>query len=434
MRIMKRYILILLCAISLSSCAGMLNESSPAAISPDSVTEKEIPALRYGMYNAVQNGPGVYSYMCFDLFGGDVTLPNYNPIDVINSYFSPLNSYTTSQWGNYYATLYEVNNVIACIEKFPNAENATQILGEAHYFRAWIYMNLLIRFGDVPILRKNTMDKVARNPVEEVWAFIDEELDLATKCVTESSNYYMVSPNAVTALKARVRLYEKRYKEAAQLAESLIKSGAYKLDSFADIFGTFPEDERTTNTETIFAFSNYMTESSINISSHYYTYGHPNKGMGTYRLMPEIVSSFVSGDNRKSVSIININGTDCLNKYPSGQAGTDPFNVSRIAEMYLISAEAQGFDNQVANGLARLNELRAARGLGAVSASNANALLDLVLAERRLELLGENQMWYDWIRTDKAEEKLGIKEFQKLFPISGKELQLNELLTPNPGY
>lgn len=434
MGIMKKNILILLCASLVISCADMLNQYPTAAISPDAVAEKDIPAMRYGMYYAVQNGPGVYSYMCFDLFGGDVTTPNYNPIDIINSYFSPLNSYTTGQWTNYYATLYEVNNVIEVLERFPDAENAGQTLGEAHYFRAWIYMNLLTRYGDVPILRKNTMEKVARDPVEQVWAFIDEDLEMAKNHVTESSNYYMVSPNAVTALTARVRLYEKRYKEAAQLAESLITSGLYKLDDFATIFGTFPEESRQTNKETIFAFSNYMTESSNNISSYYYTYGHPNKGMGQYRLTPGIVSSFSSTDKRKNISVINIEGTDCLNKYPSGQAGTDPFNVSRLAEMYLISAEAQGFDGQVANGLARLNELRAVRGLGNVSASNAEDLLNLVLEERRLELLGENHMWYDWVRTGKAVERLGIKEFQMLFPISGKEIQLNELITPNPGY
>lgn len=431
---MKKYILLLSCVLTVLSCADMLNQYPNAAISPDAVTEKDIPAMRYGMYNAVQNGPGVYSYMCFDLFGGDVTTPNLNPIDVINSYFSPLNSYTTGQWSNYYSALYEVNNVLEVLEEFPDAEGASQTLGEAHYFRAWIYMNLLTRYGDVPILRKNTMEKVARDPVEKVWEFIDEELELAKEFVTESGSYYLISPNAVTALTARVRLYEKRYAEAAELAESLITSGLYKLDEFSTIFGTFPEESRKTNTETIFAFSNYVTESSNNISSHYYTYGHPNKGMGTYRLTSDIVNSFTAVDKRKTISIINIEGTDCLNKYPSGQAGTDPFNVSRLAEMYLISAEAQGFDQQVANGLARLNELRAKRGLGNVSASNAEELLSLVLEERRLELLGENHMWYDWVRTGKAIDRLGIKQYQTLFPISGKEIQLNDLITPNPGY
>ena len=114
---------------------------------------------------------------------------------------------------------------------------------------------------------------------------------------------------------------------------------------------------------------------------------------------------FGANDTRKEMSVINIAGTDCLNKYPSGQTGKDPVIVSRIAELYLISAEAQGR----AKGVGRLNELRR-------------------------ELLGENFIYHDMVRTGRAVERLGIQKFQLLLPIPGKELQLNPLLEPNPGY
>ena len=41
-------------------------------------------------------------------------------------------------------------------------------------------------------------------------------------------------------------------------------------------------------------------------------------------------------DKRKEVSIINVGAEPCINKYPSGQTGTDPVVMSRLAEMYLI--------------------------------------------------------------------------------------------------
>ena len=70
-----------------------------------------------------------------------------------------------------------------------------------------------------------------------------------------------------------------------------------------------------------------------------------------------------SNDNRKARSVIYEGGYYRLNKYPAGQSGTDPVIISRIAEMYLISAETQGYPN----GVARLNELlsgkRSWRGL-----------------------------------------------------------------------
>ena len=54
--------------------------------------------------------------------------------------------------------------------------------------------------------------------------------------------------------------------------------------------------------------------------------------------------------------------------------------------------------------------------------------------ERRRELLGENFIYHDMVRTGRAVERLGIQKFQLLLPIPGKELQLNPLLGPNPGY
>ena len=106
-------------------------------------------------------------------------------------------------------------------------------------------------------------------------------------------------------------------------------------------------------------------------------------------------------------------------------------NVSRIAEMYLISAEAQGYPN----GVARLNELREARGLAGVTVTNQDNFLDAVLKERRFELFGENHRYYDLVRTGKAIETLGIKEFQLLFPIPDTEItKSKKVLVQNPGY
>lgn len=423
----KNIITIFAAMLALNSCSGFLDQYPHAAIAPDAVTAKDIPAMRTGMYNSVQNTPGVYSYMIFDILGGDMTQTSYNPIDVINSVMSPLSSTITNQWYGYYDALYQVNNMIAAAERFPEAAESAVSLGEAHYFRAWIYLNLVTRWSDVPILRQNTMEKVARDPAADVWAFIDEELELAGSLLGESDSYYYVSGDAVKALAARVRLYEGRNEDAAALAEELITSGGYSLDSFATIF----DISRPTNSETIFAFLNLnAAESSINISDLCHTYGYVNKGQGRYLVTEQAVNMFPAGDERTAISILDVDGVKCMHKYPSGQAGRDPFIVSRLGEMYLVSAEAQGYPA----GVARLNELRNFRGLPDVSVANADQFINAILDERRRELMGENHIWYDFVRTGTAIERLGIQEYQQLFPIPGKELQLNDLLEPNPGY
>ena len=406
------------------ACGRKLDLYPSSAMAPQAVTSKDLPALRVGMYNDMQNDPGVYSFILFDLLGGDINTASNAPIDLINNILSPLNSMIAGGWNGYYSALFQVNNVIGICEEMEASENRNRTLGEAHYFRALIYYNLVTRWGRVPVLKKNTLEKPFRDPVADVWKFIEEELNAATALLGTSTSYYYVSADAATALKARVFLSQGKMTDAATLAEGLILSGRYQLDAFEKIF------RKQTNTEIIFAFENLSEESGNNISDLFYTYAHPNKGQGSYRVSQQLVNAYTGTDKRKTISLINIAGTDCVNKYPSGQTGKDPVIISRIAEMYLISAEAQGR----INGLARLNQLRSYRGLLPVSATTDDQYTELILEERRLELMGENFRFYDLVRTNKAVQKLGIRTHQALLPIPGRELQYNTNLEPNPGY
>lgn len=422
---MKTYILPLIYFVSLFySCSGELDQYSHSAISPDAVNEKDIPAVRFGMYNRVQNAPGVRSYIMFDMLGGVLATNTGNARDLINSTLSPLNSYISSSWNGYYSALYQVNNMLDISNRFPHSEIGQLARGEAYYFRAYIYYCLVSRWGRVPILRQNTLEKVPRNPEIEVWEFIEENIENALSILGSTSTFYLVSSDAALALKARVKLSQGKTQEAANIAEELIMSGAYKLDSFEKIF------RKEMNNEIIFAFENLTEESSINISDLYYTYGHPNKGQGTYKPTPQVVALFTDQDNRKSISLVNISGSDCINKYPSGQTGTDPLIISRIAEMYLISAEAKGRSA----GVNRLNDLRTYRGLDAIYPTNNDTYMDAILDERKRELLGENFIYYDYVRTGRAKSELELLDHQRVLPIPGSELQLNPNLEPNPGY
>ena len=116
-----------------------------------------------------------------------------------------------------------------------------------------------------------------------------------------------------------------------------------------------------------------------------------------------------------------------LNKY-NNYASTNPIPVSRLAEMYLISAECSGLDG---GGLERLNQLRAQRGLPAVSPKTEEELLDAVLAERRLEFLGEGFRWFDLVRTGKLVTTLGMEEKYTVFPIPQAQIDLNSRLEQN---
>lgn len=428
--LMKNNILFILSLIFLlSSCAGTLDQYSHTAIPPDAVVEGDLPAVRTGMYNRVQEAPGTLTYVIFDFVGGDINQKEYTPIQLIDAQLKS-GSTMSGEWNGFYSALYQVNNTMYVASRLPGSPIQKTVLGEAHYFRAFIYMSLVTRFGGVPLLRENTQDIVARSSAEECWELIYEDITKAVELLGTTNTYYYVSKDAAKALKARICLYMGKKDEAKNLAEELITSGKYKLDTFENIFNTYPT--RKNNSETIFAFlCQDQAQSGIQIGNEFYSYDYVYKGKGTYTVPQSFYDSWESNDNRKARSVISEGGYYRLNKYPAGQGGTDPVNISRIAEMYLISAEAQGYPA----GVARLNELRQARGLSGASATNQESFVNAVLKERRYELFGENHRYYDLVRTGKAIETLGIKQFQLLFPIPDTEItKSKKILVQNPGY
>ena len=131
---MKKIIYIFLGCLLWTSCSGMLDIESHSAVSPGSVTPKDLSALRMGMYNKVQNSPARESYITFDILGGDLTQSTGNARDLINSVLSSLNSIVATSWNGYYNALYQVNNVISIVEDLPESDLRNLIIeiGRAH--------------------------------------------------------------------------------------------------------------------------------------------------------------------------------------------------------------------------------------------------------------------------------------------------------------
>jgi hypothetical protein len=422
---MKRTLTYLLIGASLLySCGDKLDIYPRSAVAPESITEKDLPALELGMYNRVQNNPPTESWILNDMVGGTLQGSTSTPFDLINNTLSPLSGTISGAWNGYYTALYQVNNVLKITGSLDASPVRNRVKGEAHYFRGMLYYYLVTRWGGVPLLRENTLDALPRSSPAEVWGLIEEDLQQSIDLLGTSSGYYYVSQDAARALLARVKLTQGKMGEATQLAESLITGGKYSLDGFEKIF------RKIQNTEIIFAFVNNTEESSNAISNLFYTYAHANKGGYFYRPPQNVMDLFVPEDKRRAISVDVVAGNNVINKYPSGQGGRDPVIISRLGEVYLISAEAQGRNL----GLARLNELRAFRGLGPVFPATDIAFIDAIIAERRRELLAENFMYVDLVRTGRAKTVLGILDHQLVLPIPNTELRVNPKLVPNPGY
>ncbi|MFC0317989.1 MULTISPECIES: RagB/SusD family nutrient uptake outer membrane protein [Olivibacter] len=417
-------ILAVLMLVSFSSCTK-LDFYPQTSVAPETVNERDMDALLNGMYNAVQNNQGRESYIMFDLVGGNlINASGGSELAFIRNILRTDYNLVNNNWSGLYQSLYQVNNVLHIMAGLPQSDKRTRIEGTAHFFRAYIYYNLVSRWGDVPLILENTTERVSRDPSSAVWSQIEADLAIALeKAPAFEGDYYYVSQQAAKALLARVLLGQNKLAEAAQVAEELIASGSFSLDRFDKIF------RHTENTEEIFSFKNLTEESSITLSTLFYTYAHDVSGSYVYKPTDEVMNLFEEGDNRKDMSIATVSSLNVINKYPSGQTGTDPIPVIRLGEMYLIAAEGKGLA-----GLPQLNALRAARNLSAINPSNEAEYQAAVALERRRELLAEGFRWFDLVRTGKAVEVLGIEDYRTKFPIPDYEREVNPNLTQNEGY
>ena len=309
--------------------------------------------------------------------------------------------------------------VLDYIERLPDSEQKDQMLGTGHFFRGLYYYNLVTRWRSLPIIKAPKGGELEVQQSEaKVWEFVEEEFLTAMDLSAEFSEKNYVSRQAAAGLLARTYLAMGKKQEAAELAESLINDERFALAHFQDIFRGQP------NREEIFSFANLVTESSVNLSSYYYTKESGVGGAYNFRPTEEAMNMYTEGDLRKDISVAYQGNNPVLNNYCAGDAGRDPIYIVRLAEMHLISAECQGLEK----GLGRLNELRAFRGLDTLNPSDEEAFLDAVLEERRLELFGEGFRWFDLVRCGKYESVVGVDEKYSVLPIPARELSLNSNL------
>jgi len=114
---------------------------------------------------------------------------------------------------------------------------------------------------------------------------------------------------------------------------------------------------------------------------------------------------------------------------------TDPTFVIRIAELYLIRAEARAQTGALTGALADLNAIRERAGIAKSTAATADQLLLAIENERRIEFALEPHRWFDLVRTGRADEVLNVTDANRLLlPVPAEQLLIDKALKQNPGY
>lgn len=364
----------------------------------------------------------------------DGTASDYREID--NNNILPENGGASGIWGSAYEAINTANNVIAQVPNMTDMspEEMEVALGELYFIRALNHFNLMVYFGDVPVKTTPTLSADDINPPREskevVYQQIVEDLELAADYLPESSSKVRASKYAAIALLARVHLYMEAYDEAIVRATEVIEDGGYTL--LEDYDAIFTDG----SAETIFEI-----DFTVLARNRIAEYNFPKSLNGRREVAPttDVLDAYESGDERYAASIAFEGTLAYAIKYPDLATGTENVIVLRLADMYLIRAEANArLGQNLAAVQDDINEIRSRAELGDTGADTFPELLAAIEQERWVEFAFEGHRWFDLVRTDRAVDVLpNVTDVnQTLFPIPSSEIltNTNPDMKQNPGY
>ena len=364
-------------------------------------------------------------------------------------------------WGTVYKNMYRVNAALQGInasgELTPAVKN--QLLGELRFMRAFYYFYLVNLYGDVPLIlgtnyEENT--KARKTPRQVVYQQIIDDLkeaqsllnekylsaDLVTAYTTGNEERVRPTKWAATALLARVYLYTGDWTNA-ETQSTIVLNNVNQFELVA-LDGAFLKN----NKEAIWQLQ--PVNNGFNAMEGY-IFVLPSDGPNweqSFFLNDVLLQSFDAADQRKAkwISSVEAYGEtwNYSNKYkvntfmaPVSEYST----VFRLAEQYLIRAEARAQLNNLDGAIDDIDMIRDRAELPLISSVNPGidkaGLLAAVLTEKQHEFFTEwGHRWLDLKRTGKVDEVMeqvlplkragGVWESSmQWYPISLTELRNN---------
>ncbi|MCF6132735.1 RagB/SusD family nutrient uptake outer membrane protein [Flavobacterium wongokense] len=365
-----------------------------------------------------------------------------------NNAVIPTHSYAQEIWITTYSQVYACNAVLkgAAASTALTADQKNQLTGEALFARALLHSYLAGVYGACPFITTTDYEQnlnVSRLPKSQIYTLCISDLEQARDLLPAtylSSSRTRPNKFAVSALLARLYLYSGRWAEASNEASAVLNQSAMYVWE-PDLNKVFLK----ACTSTIWQFSAAGATGNTQEGALFIFNAGPPPVVA---LNSALYTVFEPGDLRKTAWTRTItNGPNTwrhVYKYKQG-AGALPTAeqsiVLRLAEQYLIRAEARAQLGELTNAKQDLNFIRTNAGLPNTTAVTQSDVLDAILKERRVELFAEfGHRFFDLQRNAKLDVELspvkpGWNTTDALWPVPESQLLINPNLLPqNAGY
>jgi starch-binding outer membrane protein, SusD/RagB family len=399
-----------------------------------------------------------------------------------------------SAWNQAYTGVSRANVLLGAIEALPIG-NKARTVAEIRMLRAYFYYQLMDLFGGVPVVTDTEIKPRERASRAEVFAFIEKELREAREDLPDSwpaAEYGRATRGAADALLATLYLNaevftgtvtagglqkgQARWQDAVDAADRVL-AGPYSLAP--NWFANFTHNNHQSPENVFVSARRPEAGVSLNMISATLHYNQTSPASNNGRaVQPDTYRKFDEADRRSSIFLVGpqfhlVTGAPIndrsgarlvytvdirditqaaeaegvrIYKWPidpnrSAQNHGNDYAVFRLAEIYLIKAEALNELGRTGEAVQLVNTLRArvfdpAKPLtGPLSQAGVR---DAILDERLFELINEGKRRTDLIRHGKWTSPWFAKEqrepYRILMPIPQTQLDANPLLAQNPGY
>lgn len=393
-------------------------------------------------------------------------------------------------YNEWYRAIGHCNLLLAKIEGFDFASNPDtrkRIVAETYCLRAFFYFHLSRVVGDAPLMLQAIVDEnvplLPRAPATDVLKQVQSDLDEAIKIYQSITGFsartypskYRFSYGAAQALKADAAMWSAKvlgggaadFNRALAAINEVEATGVSLNADFRNVTGL----RATSNPEIILSafFSrdetggNYgvnalpfltVIQGAVNLDSIPYAQSS-GFGQGAYQISPLSRNLFAANPKDKRIPFTWVVERQpagpriaWITKYPGTKYSDDRVSdneviMYRLADLYLLKAEAHAALGNNIEAVTSLNRVRARAGIGDYAGPTTRVLLEQeILNERGRELYFENKRWYDLVRFHKGGTldiykyipNLIGKKTPLFWPLNTTVLGANSSLTQTEGY
>lgn len=499
---MKKNILNLFIAstlvLGISACSNDWLDRSPSDGLPSSEAitnfSDAFNALN-GMYDAIQGTPDYPNYYgARMIYFGDVRGDDMQSTPAgTRTASSYLMNYTATSgapeiWESPYIVIRRANSLIRAIEAGnvtdEPKEDVDNLKGQALMARALAHFDLVRVYSQpyfvsngkglgIPIVLevKDASFTPGRNTIDEVYSQVITDLTnailiLKDKQSLSGTEIGYFNKWAAKALLSRVYLYKGDNQKAYETAVDIINNSPYKLWTSEEYATAW---SKAGTSEVIFEIVNASNDDWVDRSSIGYLYAEAGYADAVMtKSFVDLVNASYPNDVRRRVMIPTAKDPSKLtwgdakvfiNKYP-GREGTGDIRINnisilRLSETYLIAAEAASKLGDSGNAAKYLNAIVLRGNPNATALTPAQATLDRILQENRIEFVGEGHRFFDLLRNNKqvvrytSDTDMGwhlplskesssfdLTYFRAILPIPQDETNANPVIRAqqNPGY